>query len=217
MKVFASLVLALTIAVAPACKKKEEAPAAKPTPAEPAPAEPAPATGKQEPAPAPAATADFISVFASHAEPKPNDPVEVKFTGFSVTKASFDPANLEGGTATISIDLATLNSGSDKRDGHLKSEAYIDLSKFTTATIDVSNVKKKDEKHYTADAKVDFHGAQKTYPVEFEVIETGADSVKIRGEQRFARADFAIGKEPGAEESVAKELHIKVQLTLKKT
>ncbi len=217
MKVFAALVLALTIAVAPACKKKEEAPAATPAPTEPAPTavkEPAPAP---TPAPAPAASADYISVFATHAEPKPTDPVEVKFTAFSVTKASFDPANLEGGTATISIDLASLSTGSEKRDGHLKSESYIDLSKFTTATIDVGNVKKKDDKHYTADAKVDFHGAQKTYPVEFEVVETGTDSVKIRGEQRFARADFNLGKEPGKEESVAKELQIKLQLTLKKT
>lgn len=215
---FATLFLAVAVAALPACSKKEEAP--KPTteaPKEAPPKEAPPAPKEIPPAPTPSSDADFISVFGTHAEPKPTDPVEVKFNKFSVTKASFDPKNLEGGTATITIDLASLDSGSGKRDGHLKSESYIDLSKFTTATIDVTNVKKKDDTHYTADANVDFHGAKKTYPVEFEVVATTDDSVKIRGSQKFARADFGVGKEPGPEESVAKELEIKLQLTLKKT
>jgi polyisoprenoid-binding protein YceI len=213
----ATLFLAIAVAALPACKKKEEAPPA-PT-AEPKPAAEAPKETPKEtpPAPTPSSNADFISVYASHAEPKPNDPVEVKFQKFTVTKASFDPKNLEGGTATIAIDLASLTSGSEKRDGHLKSEDYIDLAKFTTATIDVTNVKKKDDTHYTADANVDFHGAKKTYPVEFEVVSTTDDSVTIKGAQKFARADFNLGKEPGPEESVAKELEVKLQLTLKKT
>ncbi|MDX2090220.1 MAG: YceI family protein [Kofleriaceae bacterium] len=218
MKLLSTLVLAITVAVTPACKKKDEtAPA--PLTKEPAgSAAPAP---KPEPTPAPAPTADanadYVTVLASHHEPKPNDPVEVKFSKFKVTKASFDPKNLEGGTATIEIDLSSLSSGSEKRDGHLKSEGYIDIAKFTTATIDIANVKKKDDTHYAADAKVSFHGVDKTYPVEFEVVETTADSVKVRGTQKFARADFNLGKEPGPEETVAKEIEIKLQLTLKKT
>lgn len=218
MKLLASLVLALTVAVAPACKKQEDA-APAPTTTQPAGSAGSAATAPTPTPPAPTAdaNADFVSVFASHHQTKPNDPVEVKFSKFAVTKASFDPRNLEGGTATIEIDLASLASGSDKRDGHLKSASYIDLAKFTTATIDVSNVKKKDDTHYTADAKVSFHGVDKTYPVAFEVVETGADSVKVRGAQKFARADFNLGTEPGPEESVAKDVEIKLQLTLKKT
>jgi polyisoprenoid-binding protein YceI len=214
---FATLFLAVAVAALPACSKKEDAP--KPTTEAPKPTTEAPKETPKEvpPAPTPSADADFISVFAAHAEPKPNDPVEVKFTKFSVTKASFDPKNLEGGTATIAIDLASLDSGSPKRDGHLKSPDYIDLAKFTTATIDVTNVKKKSDTAYTADANVDFHGAKKTYPVEFEVVSTTDDSVKIKGAQKFARADFGLGKGPGPDESVAQELEIKLQLTLKKT
>jgi polyisoprenoid-binding protein YceI len=210
----ATLFLALTVAAVPACKKDEPAPTTTETPT---PSVEVPKPTTETPAPTPSSDADFISVYGSHAEPKPNDPVEVKFTTFEVTKASFDPKNLEGGTATITIDLASLTSGSDKRDGHLKSDSYIDLAKFTTATIDITNVKKKDDTHYTADASVDFHGAKKTYPVEFEVLSTTDDSVRIAGAQKFARADFNLGKEPGPEESVAKELEIKLQLTLKKS
>lgn len=221
------LVLATVIAASPACKKKEE-PAPRPTVTEGSgsaaagSAEGSAAGSAQGSAavavPAPDPATDFIAVFGTHAKPKPDDPVEVKFEKFSVTQAKFDPKNLEGGTATIALDLASLNSASPKRDGHLKSESYINLSKFTTATIDVMNVKKKDDKNYTADAKVKLRDIEKTYPVTFEVLETKDDSIRIRGEHEFQRLDFGLGKDTkDPDESVAGPLKIKVQLTLKNT
>jgi polyisoprenoid-binding protein YceI len=210
MKIFTSLVLALSVVAAAACKKEAAAPPP-PTTA------PAPTAAAPAPVPTPASSTDHITVLASHEPAKPNDPVQVSFTRFNVTKAAFDPANLEGATATIELDLASLTSGSEKRDGHLKSASYIDLAKFTTATIDVANVKKATDKSYTAEAKVKFRDAEKTYPVTFEVVESTADGVRIKGTQKFARADFNMGTEPGPQESVAKELEIQLQLTLKKT
>jgi len=211
MKLVSSLVVALALAAAPACKKQEAAP--------PAPTATAPTTGSAAaaPAPAPVAGVDHITVLAKHEPAKPDDPVKVSFSRFTVTKATFDPANLEGATATVEIDLASLSSGSEKRDGHLKTPSYIDLAKFTTATVDVANVKKQGDKSYTADAKVKFRDAEKTYPVAFDVLDASADSVRIKGSQKFPRADFNVGTEPGPEESVAKELEIQLQLTLKKT
>lgn len=215
MKLFSSVIVALAFAAAPACKKQEAAPPA-PTATAPTPgsAAAAPATAT---APAPVAAVDHITVLAKHEPAKPDDPVKVSFQRFTVTKATFDPANLEGATATVEIDLASLSSGSEKRDGHLKTASYIDLAKFTTATVDVANVKKQGDKSYTADAKVKFRDAEKTYPVTFEVLDSTADSVRIKGSQKFPRADFNVGTEPGPEESVAKELEIQLQLTLKKT
>ena len=210
MKIVAAIIAALAFTAAPGCKKKDEA-------APPAPPVTAPTTGSAAAAPTPVASADHITVLAKHEPAKPDDPVKVSFSRFTVTKATFDPANLEGGTATIEIDLASLASGSEKRDGHLKTPSYIDLAKFTTATVDVANVKKQGDKSYTADAKVRFRDLEKTYPVTFEAFEPTADSVRIKGQQKFTRADFNVGGEPGPDESVAKDLEIELQLTLKKT
>ena len=168
---------------------------------------------------APAETnADYIEVLAHHEPGKPTDPVHVHFEKFTVKKATFDPKKIEGGKATIEVDLSSLKTDSDKRDEHLKSVSYFDVAKFATATIDIGNVKKKDDTHYTADATVKLHGATKKYPVAFEVVETKDDSIRIKGEQAISRNDFKVGKpKTGKDELVAPDMTVKVQLTLKKT
>jgi polyisoprenoid-binding protein YceI len=168
------------------------------------------------------APTDWIEVEANHFTKKDGDPVKVKFEKFKVVKADFDAKKIEGGTATIEIDLSSLKSGDDKRDEHLKTPDYIDTNKFTTATVEVSNVKKKDDKNYTADAKVKFHGAEKKYPVKFEVVDAKDDWIRIKGEQTFKRTDFKVGKKAGpdpkkGDDGVAEDLTVKLQLTLKKT
>lgn len=219
MKLFTSITLALALAVTgTACKKEKSetnAGSAGSGSAASAPAAPAP-TGPA--APLHDEKADYISAYGSHKEPKPIDPVEVNFSSFKVTKAKFDPKVVEGGTATIEIDLTSLKSPSEKRDTHLKSDAYIDIAKFTTVTIDVDNVKKKDGAIYSADANVKFHGVEKKLPVTFEVIDTQADSIRIKADQAFERTDFQLGKDPSdKDESVAGTVHLKLQLTLKNT
>lgn len=203
-----ALALALVLFTA-GCKKSDDGKAA-----------PAPTPAGSAAATTPAAdpNADYITVLGTHAKPKPTDPVEVHFDRFKVTKASFDPKTIEGGTASLEIDLSSLHTDSAKRDAHLKSDSYIDVGQFATATIDLDNVKKKDGATYSADAHVKFHGAEKTYPVTFEVLEQKDDRIRIKGEHTFDRTDFQIGKAPSdPDESVAVPLTIKMQLTLAKT
>jgi polyisoprenoid-binding protein YceI len=147
------------------------------------------------------------------------DPVVVHFDKVTVTKASFDPKNLEGGTATIELDPTSIKTGDEERDTDLKSPEYFDVAKFATITIDVGNVKKQTDTKYTADAAVACHGLTKTYPVTFEVLATTADTVRVKGEQAFSRLDFAIGVDPAEDptDRVDTALTIQWTLTLKKT
>ena len=203
---FAFVALAFT-----ACKKQEDKPAAAPAGS----AEPAGSAA----APVPEASADHITVLAHHQKPKPTDPVRLEFQKFRVVKADFDPKKIEGGTATIEIDLASFDTHSDQRNNHLKSESYLDVGKFATATIDIANVKQKAGNTYTADATVSAHGQTKTYPVTFDVLATTDDSIRIKGEHTFPRLDFGIGTDPAQnpDESVAPDVTIEMVLTLKKS
>lgn len=232
MKMLKWIVMAAALAAAPACKSKEEpkpattatatatatGSSATPTSASNAAGSTGSAAAGSADTATPSATADFISVFAEHAEKKPNDPVEVKFERFTVKSASFDPQKIEGGTATIEVDLTSANSGAAKRDKHLATADYIDTAKFATMTIDVSNVKQQQGTTYAADAKVSLRGIEKTYPITFEVLEAKDDWIRVKGEHKFQRMDFKVGKEQtGPDESVAHDLTIKLQLTLKKS
>ncbi|HLL23845.1 MAG TPA: YceI family protein [Kofleriaceae bacterium] len=244
MKSLKLIVLATVLAAAPACKKKkEEAPvtpttepgsasgAAVVTPDAADTGSAAPAAGSDAGSAAGSAAAgsgsaaaatdpnaDSFAIVARHEPAKPNDPVVIRFEKFTVKKASFDATKIEGGTATIEVDLASIKSDSPKRDQHLTTADYIDTSKYTTLTIDISNVKKKADKTYTADAKVKLREVEKTYPVTFDVIEAKDDWIKVKGEHKFSRLDFKVGKEKiGPDEGVAPELTAQLQMTLKKT
>ena len=158
--------------------------------------------------------ADALMITADHVD-KSKGTVDVTFTGIKVVKADFDPAKVEGGKATIEVDLSTLSSGIEKRDNHLKSPDYIDVGKFAKLTIDIDKVKKKADKTYTATATVKLRDKEKKYPVTFDVVEQTDDSIKIKGEHKFPRTDFGVGKKDG--DSVAPDLTAKLQLTIKKT
>ena len=179
-------------------------------------------TAADQPAPSPAATTDHITVLAKHlpAAGQPDldaDPVVVRLEKFTVTKASFDPKNLEGGTATIELDLTSMKSGDTERDDDLKSPKFFDVAKFATVTIEVANVTKQADK-YVAAATVTCHGVTKIYPVAFAVLATTADSVTIEGRKAFSRLDFAVGVDPAKDpsERVDTALILEWVLTFKK-
>ena len=176
-----------------------------------------------KPAP-PAAEPDRVEVLARHRSiamqaDLDSDPVVVRFEKVTVIKASFDPKNLEGGTATIELDPTSIKTGDEERDTDLKSVDWFDVAKFATITINVANVKKQADTRYTADAAVASHGMTKTYAVTFEVLATTADTVRIKGEHAFSRLDFGIGVDPAKDptERVDTALTIQWTLTLKKT
>ena len=164
-------------------------------------------------------TTDHVVVLGHHQKPKPTDPVRINFEKFRVVKADLDPQHIEGGKATIELDLASFHTPSNQRDEHLRSPSYMDVGKFATATIDIDHVKLQSGTTYAADATVTAHGVTKTYPVTFDVLATTADSIRIKGQHTFQRLDFGIGTDPAQnpEESVAPDLTIEMVLTLKKT
>jgi polyisoprenoid-binding protein YceI len=165
-----------------------------------------------------AADADSIVVYAKHTQPKPTDPVAVKFEKFKVVKASFDPKKIEGGKATIEIDATSLKTDSDKRDNHLKTPDFIDASKYSKITVDIDKVKKQADKTYSAEATVKFRDVTKKYPVKFDVIDQKPTSIRIKGEASFSRLDFKVGKDSTdpKEAPVQPELVIKMIVTLNK-
>lgn len=207
------------------CGKKEETteqPVAE-QPAQPTeqPAQPTeqPAQPTEQPAqPAAAENADYIKLWAGHEPTTEADPVEIVVQSFQVKSANFDPANLEGATAELELDLTSIKSSDPKRDGHLATPDYLDTGKYGKAMVKISDVKKVDDDTFNAKADVSFRDQNKTFPVTFDVVEKMADSIRVKGTHEFSRLDFGVGKEPdGTNEKVAKNVKVEMQLTLKKS
>ena len=159
---------------------------------------------------------DYMVVYASHAQPQPKDPVQLRFEKIKVTKVKFTKpikSGVEGASAEFEIDMGSLKSDSNKRDGHIKSADYLDVAKFTTATVTVENPRHTGDGNYRAPAKVKFRGKTYEWEVFFKVVETLPDGVRIRGEHKFTRKDVGVGKEAG--DSVGQDILVRLQLTLK--
>src|SRR6476620_10065302 len=45
---------------------------------------------------------------------------------------NFDPSNPAASSFNVSVDVNTVNTGSDARDNHLKKEEYFDVAKYST-------------------------------------------------------------------------------------
>lgn len=194
----------------PSCSKDKDA-AKKEAPSEVAPTQPAepPEAAPEEPE----AAVDYITVEARHAKPKPTDPILVTFEAFEIKEANFDPANLEGATARVVIDVASLKTDKAGRDKHLREPDYLDTEKFSIATVDVSGVKRLESNTYSANLLVDLHGQQNTWQVDFIVADSTESSVTIEMQHTFERRSFGIGAEDA---SPAQDILARARLTFRK-
>jgi polyisoprenoid-binding protein YceI len=105
-----------------------------------------------------------------------------------------DPAAAKG---TFTVDVASLNTGVEQRDGHLRSADFLDADRFPTATFVSAKVEPKGGSGYRATGDLTIRGI--TRPVTFEVevlgVYAGLDGsrrVGLHAEARINREDFGL-------------------------
>lgn len=115
------------------------------------------------------------------------------FKQWKIDKAEFDPANLEGSTVEITVDVASIDTGIAKRDDHLRNEDFFDVAKYPTAKLKFHGFKASEKAgEYTAKLDFDMHGVKKTYEnFAFKVV--GENPTKVEGKFTFNRMDFKVG------------------------
>jgi len=87
-----------------------------------------------------------------------------KFTG-SFTKVTgtieVDQANLENSVVTASVEIASVNTANEKRNGHLLSADFFDGAKFPVATFKSKSWKKTGESTYDVTGDLTLKGVTK--------------------------------------------------------
>lgn len=118
------------------------------------------------------------------------------FTGFSGSMV-LDGANTAGSTANLTVQMASVDSGTADRDTHLKSPDFFDVERFPAMTFASTVVKqvKSDEFVLLGDLTIKDVTRQVEIEVEVESIVTdpwGNTRVGFEGGTEISRKDFGL-------------------------
>jgi polyisoprenoid-binding protein YceI len=113
---------------------------------------------------------------------------------FSGVQASimFDPAKLDASSIVATAEVATINSNSDMRDKHLKSDDFFDVAKYPKITIKSISLKHKSGSNYTGQFSVTIKDKTKLLEMPFTYTENGGTATFI-GTLKLKRSDFGVG------------------------
>lgn len=88
-----------------------------------------------------------------------------EFKGLKGT-ISFDPANLKDSKFSVSLDVASINTGNGMKNTHAVSEKWLDATKYPLITFTSKEITKV-ASGYEAKGTLDLHGVQKEITLPF--------------------------------------------------
>jgi len=118
------------------------------------------------------------------------------FTGVSGS-ITFDAKKPGDSAVKASIDAASISTGNDKRDHHLKSKDFFEVDKFPTLTLESTKVTVgKDGAAGTVEGTLTMHGVTQTVNLDTQYLGTGKmmgqTRVSFEATAKINRKDFGI-------------------------
>jgi polyisoprenoid-binding protein YceI len=128
----------------------------------------------------------------------------------------FDPADLSGSKATVTIALASAKTGDTTYDKTLPSADWFDVAKGPSAVFETTAFRTKGGDAFEADATLSIRGAK--VPVVFAfTFKPAGDTATLAGKATLKRVDFGIGKGSDASGAwVSLDIPVDVTVALKK-
>jgi polyisoprenoid-binding protein YceI len=78
-----------------------------------------------------------------------------------------DPDDPTTGSGTITIDAASISTGNEQRDGHLRGPDFLDVEKYPTITFTVTKIEKAGDKH-RVEGELTIRGVTKPVSLDYE-------------------------------------------------
>jgi polyisoprenoid-binding protein YceI len=97
----------------------------------------------------------------------------------------------------VTVDAASISTGDDQRDGHLKSTEFFEVEKFPTLSFKSTSFRKVDDDEYKLKGFLDIKGVKKevTLDVEFGGVNKdpwGKEKIGFSVEGKINRKDFGL-------------------------
>ena len=109
-----------------------------------------------------------------------------------------DEANTENSSVRASIDVSTISTGDDQRDGHLKSADFFDAAKYPEMTFNSTEVKRSGDGEYKVTGQLTMHGVTKLVTFDVEGPGTpgkdpwGNTRIGLSATAKINRKDFGL-------------------------
>jgi polyisoprenoid-binding protein YceI len=133
------------------------------------------------------------------------------FSGFQ-SDIKFKPNDLAGSSIEASVASNTVNTDSEGRDNHLKSEDYFDVAKYPRITLKSVSFKHKSGGNYTGSFNVTIRDKTKLIEIPFTYTEAG-NTAQLKGDFMILRTDFGIG---GKNLILSNEANVSVSVEINK-
>ncbi|ESQ78838.1 YceI family protein [Asticcacaulis sp. YBE204] len=137
--------------------------------------------------------------------------------GFSTYTADivFDSAQLDKSSATVVIDLASVNSGDSMRDDSLTGSDFFGVAQHPKATFKSTGFAKTGTDKYVAKGKLTLHGQTKPFDLPFTLKITG-DTALMTATTKLNRLDFGVGSgEWAATDAVPADVSLDLKVSAK--
>jgi polyisoprenoid-binding protein YceI len=117
-----------------------------------------------------------------------------EFERWHIERAEIDEQKPERSVVEVVVDLASVDTGIERRDEHLRTADFFDVERFPTARVTLENFRLGDghpPERLAAEVTLELHGVTRRFPMEFSILDR--KTRRIEGEVTLRRTDFGVG------------------------
>lgn len=122
--------------------------------------------------------------------------VRGSFTSFGGT-LHIDADDLSSSRAELSIDVASVDTANEQRDGHLRTNDFFDVEHHPTITFTTTNIDPKGADHFEVSGDLTIRGVTRPVTIDFEFTGAATDAfgnsrIGFEGSTVVNRKDFGV-------------------------
>ncbi|TNE70729.1 polyisoprenoid-binding protein [bacterium] len=148
-------------------------------------------------------------------------PVVGQFNDFN-GDVYFDATNLKGSSIDVTIEVASIDTKNEKRDGHLQSPDFFDAAQFGKMTFKSSEIVSKGNNEFIAKGVLTIKDVSKTIELPFQLLGSmdhpfmkGTKVAAFESSIKLNRNDYKVGAGNWAETAiVGDEVDVKITLEM---
>jgi cytochrome b561 len=123
----------------------------------------------------------------------------------------FDPADLPGSSANVTIETASATDGVAMHDRALPGAQWFDAANHPNATYRTTSIRHLGGDNYRAEGELTIRGRTREVELPFTLTIDG-DRASMNGRTSIDRRDFDIGKDSDADDSISRDIDIIIRV-----